>query len=143
MRSSYYLGNQSFEVREEHLPEIGLLCDLLMRLRTKRHTLPELQEEVRSVIGTLGGGIVGSTQLGVDFRQYMSSALSIAETKDLFVGLFKAGIFGMVIGTISVSQGFSTTLGATGVGRSTQRSVIVNFLLILMLGYMVTRVFYR
>ena len=26
-----------------------------------------------SVIGTLGGGIVGSTQLGVDFRQYMSS----------------------------------------------------------------------
>jgi phospholipid/cholesterol/gamma-HCH transport system permease protein len=49
----------------------------------------------------------------------------------------------MVIGTISVSQGFSTTLGATGVGRSTQRSVIVNFLLILMLGYMVTRVFYR
>ena len=96
-----------------------------------------------SVIGTLGGGIVGSTQLSVDFRQYMSSALSIAETKDLFVGLFKAGIFGMVIGTISVSQGFSTTLGATGVGRSTQRSVIVNFLLILMLGYMVTRVFYR
>ena len=26
-----------------------------------------------SVIGTLGGGIVGSTQLSVDFRQYMSS----------------------------------------------------------------------
>ena len=58
-------------------------------------------------------------------------------------GKIFGGIFGMVIGTISVSQGFSTTLGATGVGRSTQRSVIVNFLLILMLGYMVTRVFYR
>ena len=96
-----------------------------------------------SVIGTLGGGIVGSTQLGVDFRQYMSSALSIAETKDLFVGLLKAGIFGMLIGAVSVSEGFGTSLGATGVGRSTQRSVIVSFLLILMLGYMVTRVFYR
>jgi phospholipid/cholesterol/gamma-HCH transport system permease protein len=96
-----------------------------------------------TVVGTLGGGIIGSTQLGVDFRQYMSSAISIAETKDLFVGLLKAGVFGMVIGAVSVAEGFGTTLGATGVGRSTQRSVIVNFLLILMLGYMVTRVFYR
>ena len=96
-----------------------------------------------TVIGTLGGGIVGATQLGVDFRQYMSSALVIAETKDLFVGLFKAGVFGLLIGTVAVSEGFATRLGATGVGRSTQRSVIVNFLLILMFGYMITRAFYR
>ena len=96
-----------------------------------------------SVIGTLGGGIVGSTQLNVFFPQYISSALSIAETKDLFVGLLKAGVFGMLIGTVSVAEGFGTRLGATGVGRSTQRSVIVNFLLILMFGYMITRVFYR
>ena len=96
-----------------------------------------------SVIGTLGGGIVGSTQLNVFFQQYISSALSIAETKDLFVGLLKAGVFGMLIGTVAVAEGFGTRLGATGVGRSTQRSVIVNFLLILMFGYMITRVFYR
>jgi len=44
---------------------------------------------------------------------------------------------------VSVSEGFGTTLGATGVGKSTQRSVIVSFLLILMFGYMITRVFYR
>ena len=96
-----------------------------------------------SVIGTLGGGIVGSTQLNVFFQQYISSALSIAETKDLFVGLLKAGVFGVLIGTVSIAEGFGTNLGATGVGRATQRSVIVNFLLILMFGYMITRVFYR
>ncbi|MBE6382721.1 MAG: ABC transporter permease [Lentisphaerae bacterium] len=95
------------------------------------------------VIGTIGGGIVGSTQLGVDFRQYMASAMSIAEVKDLYVGLFKALFFGIIVGTVSVSEGFGTTLGATGVGKSTQRSVIVSFLLILMFGYMITRVFYR
>lgn len=95
------------------------------------------------VIGTLGGGIVGSTQLGVNFEQYMSSAMSIAEMKDLMVGLLKALVFGLVIGTVSVAQGFGTRLGATGVGRATQRSVIVSFLMILMLGYMITRVFYR
>ena len=46
-------------------------------------------------------------------------------------------------GTVAVAEGFGTRLGATGVGRSTQQSVIVNFLLILMFGYMITRVFYR
>ena len=68
--------------------------------------------------------------------------MSIAATKDLFVGLLKAGIFGVVIGAVSCHQGFSTRLGAVGVGRATQRSVIISFLLILMLGYMVTRAFY-
>ena len=95
------------------------------------------------VIGTLGGGIVGATQLGVNFEQYMSSAMSMAEVKDLLVGLLKALVFGLVIGTVSVSQGMGTSLGATGVGRATQRSVVVSFLMILMLGYMITRVFYR
>jgi phospholipid/cholesterol/gamma-HCH transport system permease protein len=95
------------------------------------------------VVGTMGGGIVGVTQLGVDFRQYMSSAMGMADTKDLFVGLLKALVFGVLIGTVSVSEGFGTSLGATGVGRSTQRSVIVSFLLILMFGYMITRVCYQ
>ena len=95
------------------------------------------------IVGTMGGGIVGATQLGVDFEQYLSSAMSIAEAKDLFVGLLKALVFGVVIGVVSVAEGFGTHLGATGVGRSTQRSVIVSFLLILMFGYMITRVCYR
>lgn len=95
------------------------------------------------VVGTIGGGIVGATQLGVDFGQYMSSAMSIAEEKDLFVGLAKALVFGLVIGIVSVSEGLGTKLGATGVGKSTQRSVIVSFLLILMFGYMITRLCYQ
>lgn len=95
------------------------------------------------VIGTVGGGVVGMTQLGVNFEQYMASAMSIAESKDLFVGILKALFFGVVIGTVSVSEGFGCDMGATGVGRSTQRCVIVSFLLILMFGYMITRVCYQ
>lgn len=95
------------------------------------------------VVGTLGGGLVGATQLNVDFGQYLSSALSMAEVKDLAAGLVKALVFGLVIGTVSVAQGLGTTRGATGVGRATQRSVVISFLLILMLGYMITRIAYR
>ena len=95
------------------------------------------------IVGTVGGAVVGHTQLKVDFGQFMSSALSIVRTKDLFVGLFKAGVFGFLIGTVSVSEGFGTKLGATGVGKSTQRAVIVSFLSILVSGYMITRLFYE
>lgn len=95
------------------------------------------------VIGTLGGGMVGETQLGVNFAQYISSAMSMAKVDDLYPGLLKAAIFGIVIGTVSVSQGLGAERGATGVGRATQRSVVISFLMILMLGYMVTRVCYE
>lgn len=95
------------------------------------------------IIGVIGGGIVGFTQLGVDFPYYISNAMGIVDLKDLHVGLLKSFIFGLVIGTVSVAEGFGTQLGATGVGKATQRSVIKSFLLILMLGYMVTRICYR
>ena len=95
------------------------------------------------ILGTVGGGLVGMTQLNVDFGQYMASAMTMAVEKDLFVGLVKALAFGLLIGTISVSAGFGTRLGATGVGKSTQRAVIASFLAILVSGYMITRLFYR
>ncbi len=94
------------------------------------------------VLGVMGGGLVGYTQLNVAFAQYMSSAISFAVEKDLFVGLLKATVFGVVIGAVSCHEGFATRLGAVGVGRATQRCVIVSFLLILMFGYMITRAFY-
>jgi len=94
------------------------------------------------VLGVMGGGLVGYTQLNVGFQQFMSSAMSIAVVKDLVVGLVKATAFGLILGTVSCHQGFATRLGAVGVGRATQRSVIISFLLILFFGYMITRAFY-
>ena len=94
------------------------------------------------IVGTVGGGLVGSTQLNVDFGQYIASALSMAKAKDLFAGLLKALAFGLLIGTISVAEGLGTRHGATGVGKATQRAVIVSFLAILVCGYIITRVCY-
>lgn len=94
------------------------------------------------VLGVMGGGFVGYTQLNVSFSQYLASAMSIAAVKDLYVGLFKATVFGWVIAAVASHEGFAVEGGAMGVGRATQRSVIISFLLILMLGYMITRMFY-
>lgn len=95
-----------------------------------------------NILAILGGAVVGSTQLGVSIRAYMDNATEFATNKDLYVGLFKALVFGIIITTVSCHQGFMTTEGAVGVGKATRRSVIISFLTILVVGYIITRMFY-
>ena len=96
-----------------------------------------------NIIGITGGAVVGYTQLGVSMTAYFDNATRYAENKDLYVGLFKALLFGLIITTVACQQGFATSEGAVGVGRATRKTVIVSFLTILVVGYMVTRVFYK
>ncbi|MEN7972695.1 MAG: ABC transporter permease [Verrucomicrobiota bacterium] len=95
-----------------------------------------------NILGIMGGAVVGTTQLGVSVQAYMDNATQFATNKDLYVGLLKAFVFGIVITTVSCHQGFMTREGAVGVGKATRRSVIISFLVILVLGYMITRLFY-
>ncbi len=95
-----------------------------------------------NVVGIVGGAIVGYTQLGVSLTAYFDNAARYAENKDLYVGLFKALLFGLIIVTVACHQGFATKEGAVGVGKATRRTVIISFLTILVFGYIVTRVFY-
>jgi len=94
------------------------------------------------IMGVVGGGIVGMTQLNVSWAAYIDNATSMAEVKDLYVGLFKAVVFGAIITISACHEGFSTTQGAVGVGFATRKAVIVSFLLILVAGYFITRLFY-
>jgi phospholipid/cholesterol/gamma-HCH transport system permease protein len=94
------------------------------------------------VMGLLGGGLVGFTQLGVEWSAYWANATRYAEVKDLNVGLLKAFLFGLIITTVSCHEGFMATQGAVGVGQATRKSVIESFLLILVVGYYVTRLCY-
>ncbi|MBU0677704.1 MAG: ABC transporter permease [Verrucomicrobia bacterium] len=95
-----------------------------------------------NILGVVGGAVVGATQLGVAFNAYFDNAIRYADNKDLYVGLLKAMIFGVIITTVACHQGFGATEGAVGVGQATRRTVIISFLTILVVGYMVTRLFY-
>lgn len=96
-----------------------------------------------NVLGIVGGAVIGATQLQVSIQAYFDNAQLYAANKDLYVGLLKSFVFGVVISTTACHQGFSATEGAVGVGQATRRTVIISFLIILVLGYMLTRLFYR
>jgi phospholipid/cholesterol/gamma-HCH transport system permease protein len=95
-----------------------------------------------SMMGVVGGGVVGLTQLGVPWSAYWDNATLFAENKDLWVGMLKALCFCLIIATIACHQGFAARKGALGVGEATRQTVILSFLLILMTGYFLTRLFY-
>lgn len=94
------------------------------------------------IMGVMGGGLVGMTQLGVSWEAYIDNATRFAEVKDLYVGLLKALVFGIIITICASHEGFATSQGAVGVGLATRRSVIQAFLVILIAGYIITRLFY-
>jgi phospholipid/cholesterol/gamma-HCH transport system permease protein len=95
-----------------------------------------------NIIGSVGGAVVGQTQLGVSPTAYFDNALRYAMNKDLYVGLLKACVFGVIITTVACHQGFATKEGAVGVGIATRKTVVISFLTILVVGYMLTRLFY-
>jgi len=100
-------------------------------------------------VGILGGALVGYGQLGVDPSVYLRAARSVLESpdlpfpKDLYTGLAKAALYGAAIAAIGCAQGLRATGGAIGVGRATRRAVIQSFLMVLILGYILTWLFYR
>ncbi|OHD67004.1 MAG: hypothetical protein A2176_16150 [Spirochaetes bacterium RBG_13_51_14] len=63
--------------------------------------------------------------------------------KATYVGLFKSFIFGLIISSISCAHGLKAKDGARGVGRATRNSVVASFLMILIVGYFITDLFFR
>ncbi|MEZ5990079.1 MAG: ABC transporter permease [Planctomycetota bacterium] len=100
------------------------------------------------VLGIFGGGFVAQVHLGVTFPFYMDSVRdsltdpTAALPKDLWSGMFKAWVFGVMIAVVGCSEGIRARGGALGVGRAVQRAVITAFLLIIILGYIITWFFY-
>lgn len=100
-----------------------------------------------TLLGVLGGGLVARTQLDVEYSTYFNLVLEVLYShtglKDIWVGQLKAVVFGLTISAISCRQGLATGGGAIGVGIATRQAVVTSFLVIIVLGYFITAVFYR
>lgn len=96
-----------------------------------------------NVIGNVGAAVVAYFQVGVSFQSYYQNAVHlIIELKDIYTGLFKAWVFGIIIATIGCGKGLRTTGGALGVGEATRTCVIACFVMIIVIGYLITSMFY-
>ena len=62
--------------------------------------------------------------------------------KALYVGLLKSLLFGIIVSIISCAKGLRAQNGALGVGQATRSSVVASFLMVLIVGYFITAMFY-
>ncbi len=94
------------------------------------------------LVGMLGGYVVGVYQLGLSSGLYIDTTIQFLTVKDILTGLLKSAVFGMLIAMVACYQGLSTEGGAEGVGRSTTRSVVTSFILIILADAVLTAIFY-
>lgn len=94
------------------------------------------------IIGILGGWLICVYKLGITSSMYWNIAFEALQFKDLFTGLFKTVMFGMIIALVSCYQGFNVEGGAEGVGRATTKSVVVSFIMIIAWDCFFTAFFY-
>ncbi|GAT76873.1 putative integral membrane protein [Ehrlichia ruminantium] len=93
------------------------------------------------LIGSYGGYIVGSFQLGCTPEIYIRGIMRFLHTRDVVLGLIKATVFGFIISFMGCYNGYYCSGGARGVGIATTYVVVISSMLIIFLNYIVT-VFY-
>jgi phospholipid/cholesterol/gamma-HCH transport system permease protein len=102
-------------------------------------------------IGIFGGGFVAQSQLNVTFQLYFDSAIDALRTPalyiplptDVYTGLFKSVVFGVLIAAIGCSAGLRARGGALGVGRATRQAVRDSIIAIIVSNYFMTWFFYQ
>jgi phospholipid/cholesterol/gamma-HCH transport system permease protein len=94
------------------------------------------------VVGSLGGYLVSVNLLGSNPTIYIRRTFDYLDLDDIYIGLLKATVFGMIISIIGCYQGFHTQGGAEGVGKATTKAVVVSSLLILIANYFITALFF-
>lgn len=94
------------------------------------------------IMGILGGYTVGVFSLNLTPGLYIDTTINFLTVKDITTGLVKSAVFAMIIAMIACYQGLTTDGGAEGVGRSTTKSVVTSFILIIIADAILTAVFY-
>jgi len=93
---------------------------------------------ISDFIGIVGGYLVGVKLLGINEGAFINRMVKYLDYEDIFNGLIKAAVFGIIMSVISCYKGFYTKGGAEGVGRATTEAVVLSSLSILVSDYVLT-----
>jgi phospholipid/cholesterol/gamma-HCH transport system permease protein len=93
--------------------------------------------------GIAGGAIVATAQLGLPLVTFNNQVRAALDLEDLFGGLFKALVFGVLVAAVGCHRGMQTKGGAVGVGTSTTSAVVSGIVLIALADAVLAVVYYH
>lgn len=94
-------------------------------------------------IGFIGGYLVGTYVVHINPVEYMETARSLLTMWDVWGGLLKTLVFGMVISVIACYKGLSAKGGAKGVGEATTSSVVTSLISMFIVNYFLSIAFFK
>ncbi|MDH5602147.1 MAG: lipid asymmetry maintenance ABC transporter permease subunit MlaE [Gammaproteobacteria bacterium] len=96
-----------------------------------------------SAVGVIGGQFVGVGLLGVDDGAYWSQMqASVDLYDDIYNGVIKSIVFGVVVTWIAVFEGYDAIPTSEGVSRATTRTVVHSSLVVLGLDFILTAIMF-
>ena len=93
-------------------------------------------------IGIAGGMLVSNATIDLHPARYMNSVWLWMSTRDIYISLFKASVFGALIALVCATQGYKTHGGAKEVGISTTQAAILSTIYMLVADFLINLVFY-
>ena len=93
-------------------------------------------------VGTIGGMFVAQATINLHPARYMYSVWAWLSTRDIYISLLKAAIFGALIALVCATQGYETKGGAKEVGISTTQAAILSTIYMLIADFLINLVFY-
>ncbi len=77
-----------------------------------------------SVVAIVGGAVVGQASLGIPFITFLLRIQEVVPTHDLWVGLIKAPVFGLIVALAGCYNGLQVRGDSEEVGRRTTMAVV-------------------
>lgn len=97
---------------------------------------------IAELLGIFSGMAVAYYSIDLYPTRYMHTVWLWLNTKDIYISLFKAMVFGAILTTVCASQGYLTKGGAKDVGTSTIKSAIHATVALLLADLILNIVFY-
>jgi phospholipid/cholesterol/gamma-HCH transport system permease protein len=97
---------------------------------------------IGDIIGVFGGFLVCVYDLKFNAANYISQSWQYLEHRDVSSGLWKAAVFGFIITLMGSYHGFHSKGGAQGVGKATTNAVVSASIIILVINYLLTGLFF-
>jgi phospholipid/cholesterol/gamma-HCH transport system permease protein len=86
-----------------------------------------------SVIAVIGGAVLAQLALGIPFITFLSRIKEVVPELDLWVGLLKGPVFGLIIGLTGCYQGMKVEGNSEEVGLRTTKAVVQAIFMVIVL----------
>jgi len=94
------------------------------------------------IVGFAGGYGVAIYVGKINPVEYMETAQTFTKLWDVYGGLMKTAVFGMIISIVACYRGLNTQGGAKGVGEATTSSVVITLISLFIVNYFLSVLFF-